>query len=109
MSLEPTAQAEHALWMLGGRECEWEGGLIGPNGKCGNDFCAHCPFCFASPECLHEVARWDDDNGYCGPTFPAPPEEDDEAVLDALKAAIERVRTLLAQFARATAEQEAQG
>lgn len=80
MSIELTARAELALWALGGRECEWEGGPIGPNGKCGNDFCAHCPICFANAECVHEVYRWDDSFGYSGPEFPAPL-EDDEPIL----------------------------
>jgi hypothetical protein len=83
--------AEASLSLLAGLECEFDGGPIGPDGHCLEEWHAHCPFCGNALDCPHEIATWDDSFGYRGPEFPTPPESDDAIS----KQPEERVRRLL--------------
>jgi hypothetical protein len=65
--------AEDAIAALAGRECKHGGGSIDPTTfECGNMGDVHCPFCDDTWCSAHEVAQWDDNNGYIGPDVPFP-------------------------------------
>jgi hypothetical protein len=74
VSIEDAQRADASLLVLAGLECDFEGGLIGRDGHCSLPNHAHCPFCGEWLGCPHEVAVWDDSDGYRGPEFPTRPE-----------------------------------
>ncbi len=74
MSTEDAQRADESLSVLAGRECDFDGGPIGGDGHCLVAYHAHCPFCGDWLDCPHEVALWDDSDGYRGPEFPSRPE-----------------------------------